>query len=117
HALARRHHPDRRAVSDRRLGRPGDRGPSPSVGHGRQGTRERELEESRLKEGRAMKRIMDGVASFRRFVLTTAGKLQWLPPTLTHICVGWLFMQTGWGKLHHLPDIVDYFKELGIPRP
>jgi putative oxidoreductase len=64
-----------------------------------------------------MSALLNGIAAFRRFILATAGKLAWLPPTLSRLCVGWLFMQTGWGKLHNLPDIVSYFKELGIPMP
>jgi len=44
-------------------------------------------------------------------------RLAWLAPLLARITVGWLFMQTGWGKLTHLPDIISYFKELGIPVP
>ena len=64
-----------------------------------------------------MSEIMNGAATFRRFIHAVAGKLSWLPPTLTRITVGWLFMMTGWGKLTHLPDIVKYFGELGIPMP
>jgi putative oxidoreductase len=30
---------------------------------------------------------------------------------------GWQFAQNGWGKLHRLPDIVQYFASLGIPAP
>ena len=61
--------------------------------------------------------IVKAAESFRRVILSIAGKLSWLPPTLARITVGWLFLQTGWGKLNHLPDIVAYFKELGIPMP
>lgn len=64
-----------------------------------------------------MNGVMNAAAAFRGFILTVAGKLSWLPPTLARLTVGWLFMQTGWGKLNHLPDIVSYFKELGIPMP
>jgi putative oxidoreductase len=28
---------------------------------------------------------------------------------------GWQFAQTGWGKLHHLAQITDFFRSLGIP--
>ena len=38
----------------------------------------------------------------RTLVLRIAGKLAWLPPTLTRITIGWLFLQTGWGKVHNL---------------
>jgi putative oxidoreductase len=30
---------------------------------------------------------------------------------------GWQFAQTGWGKLHNLPKIVDFFTSLNIPFP
>jgi putative oxidoreductase len=30
---------------------------------------------------------------------------------------GWQFAQTGWGKLHNLPKITDYFTSLNIPFP
>jgi putative oxidoreductase len=30
---------------------------------------------------------------------------------------GWQFIQTGWGKLHHLSRVGDFFASLGIPAP
>ena len=30
---------------------------------------------------------------------------------------GWQFMQTGWGKLHNLSHVKDFFSSLGIPAP
>ena len=30
---------------------------------------------------------------------------------------GWQFAQTGWGKLHHLAKITDFFASLNIPFP
>lgn len=30
---------------------------------------------------------------------------------------GWQFMQTGWGKLHNLPQVTHFFTTLGIPAP
>ncbi len=30
---------------------------------------------------------------------------------------GWQFMQTGWGKLHHLADVTSFFASLNIPFP
>jgi putative oxidoreductase len=30
---------------------------------------------------------------------------------------GWQFCQTGWGKLHNLPHVVEFFTSLGIPAP
>jgi putative oxidoreductase len=45
------------------------------------------------------------------------GAMAWLPPLLARIAVGWTFVQTGWGKLHDLASVVDFFRELGIPYP
>jgi putative oxidoreductase len=30
---------------------------------------------------------------------------------------GWQFMQTGWGKLHNLDQVTQFFTSLGIPAP
>jgi putative oxidoreductase len=30
---------------------------------------------------------------------------------------GWQFVQTGWGKFHRLPQVVQFFTSLGIPMP
>jgi len=30
---------------------------------------------------------------------------------------GWQFIQTGWGKLHTIPKVIDFFTSLGIPFP
>ena len=29
--------------------------------------------------------------------------------------MGYIFLESGWGKLHHLDKVTDFFKELGIP--
>jgi len=30
---------------------------------------------------------------------------------------GWQLAQSGWGKLHHLPNVAEYFGTLGLPMP
>ena len=30
---------------------------------------------------------------------------------------GWQFAQTGWGKLHNIPHVTQFFMSLGIPAP
>ena len=30
---------------------------------------------------------------------------------------GWQFMEDGWGKLHNLPKVIEYFGSLGLPAP
>lgn len=44
-------------------------------------------------------------------------KLNWLPPLLTRIVLGVVFIESGWGKLHDIEKVVAYFTELGIPFP
>ena len=46
-----------------------------------------------------------------------ANRLSWLPPLLARITVGFVFAQSGWGKLHHLDKVIGYFTDLGIPFP
>jgi putative oxidoreductase len=53
----------------------------------------------------------------RFLVVAVTGKLTWLPPTLARITMGWLFLQTGWGKVHNLGQITEYFRSLGVPAP
>lgn len=43
--------------------------------------------------------------------------LSWLPPTVARLTVGLVFFQSGWGKLHDLQKVTDYFTELGLPAP
>ena len=40
-----------------------------------------------------------------------------LVPAATRLCLGTVFVQSGWGKLHDLPRVVEYFTSLGIPAP
>jgi putative oxidoreductase len=53
-------------------------------------------------------RIQDGVQGI-------ADKLTWLPPLAARIALGVTFIQTGWGKLHSLDQVTEYFTKLGIP--
>jgi len=57
-----------------------------------------------------MRRAERGVA-----VLET--KLSAVPPTLARLTVGYEFMTTGWGKLHNLEKVTEFFTSLSIPAP
>jgi putative oxidoreductase len=50
--------------------------------------------------------------------LTSAGSFA-LSPFLLFVRLywGWQFMQTGWGKLHNLAQVTQFFTTLGIPAP
>jgi len=55
--------------------------------------------------------------TLRRLVLRVSAGLRWLPPTLTRLVIGWVFLQSGWGKLHSLEKVTAFFTQLGIPAP
>src|ERR1700754_281091 len=46
-----------------------------------------------------------------------ARHLTWLAPLFARITVGWVFMLSGWGKLHNLPQVTENFIGWGIPLP
>jgi len=52
-----------------------------------------------------------------RAALEILKKLDWLPLLVARITVGVLFVSTGWGKVHNLDKITEYFTELKIPMP
>ena len=64
-----------------------------------------------------MPTLTDRVSRFRRLVLRVSTGLRWLPPTVSRVVIGWIFLQSGWGKLHDLPKVVAFFTDLGIPAP
>lgn len=55
-------------------------------------------------------RVRDGLHSLTQ-------RLGFLGPTLARLTVGLVFVGTGWGKLHTLPDVTQFFTTLGIPAP
>lgn len=44
-------------------------------------------------------------------------KLDSLPLAVARLSVGWVMVESGWGKLGNLPAVTEYFRELGIPAP
>jgi putative oxidoreductase len=57
------------------------------------------------------------LAKLRRLIHAVADRLTWLPPTVARATLGWVFLQSGWGKLNDLPKVVAFFTELGVPAP
>src|SRR5271167_2471882 len=51
------------------------------------------------------------------FFVHSSNSLQSLFLLFVRLYWGWQFTQTGWGKLHRLPQVVEYFTSLGIPAP
>ena len=46
-----------------------------------------------------------------------AEHLKWLAPLVARITVGYVFLLSGWGKLHNLPQVTENFIGWGIPFP
>ena len=61
-----------------------------------------------------MRFLVDALIEWPRSV---ARHLTWLGPLFARIVTGWVFMSTGWGKLTHLPMVVENFTNWGIPAP
>jgi putative oxidoreductase len=55
--------------------------------------------------------------ALRQRLLGLARRLEFLGPTLARLTVGLVFVSTGWGKLHGLGDLTEYFTGLHIPAP
>ena len=64
-----------------------------------------------------MTTVLGTIFRLRLFAVERLKQLSWLPPLLARVSVGVLFFTTGWGKLHNLPKVIDFFRELGIPYP
>jgi len=48
---------------------------------------------------------------------SVARYFSWLAPLFARITVGWVFLWSGWGKLHNLPQVMQNFVDWGIPFP
>jgi putative oxidoreductase len=46
-----------------------------------------------------------------------AGYFAWAAPLAGRITVGWVFLWSGWQKLHILPRMIENFRSWGIPAP
>lgn len=42
-------------------------------------------------------------------------KVAWIAPLLARITIGFIFVESGWGKLHNLDKVAAFFTDLGIP--
>jgi putative oxidoreductase len=61
--------------------------------------------------------ITNTILTLRRRLLKLVEAGSGLAPLLIRVTLGLVFIRTGWGKLHTLPDVTEYFAGLGIPMP
>jgi putative oxidoreductase len=60
---------------------------------------------------------MSMIRSLASNVLGLAHKLEWLGPLVVRLTLGVVFATNGWGKLHNLDQITEFFASLNIPAP
>lgn len=49
--------------------------------------------------------------------LSLLRRLDWVGPLLVRLTLGLVFIVTGWGKLHSLDNVTQFFESLHIPGP
>ena len=64
-----------------------------------------------------MPTLTDRASRLRRLVHSVSSGLRWLPPTVARLTLGWVFLQSGWGKLHDLPKVVGSSRSSAFPLP
>jgi putative oxidoreductase len=63
---------------------------------------------------------MSAIESIRLLVAragTLSRRVAFAAPMLARLTVGVAFAESGWGKVHNLETVAEYFTELGIPAP
>ncbi len=50
-------------------------------------------------------------------ILDLIKRIEWLGPLLVRLTLGIVFVASGWGKLHSLPTVTQFFEDLHIPAP
>ena len=60
---------------------------------------------------------MSSLVQIARRLRNVAARLSWFPPALTRLTLGVVFTGTGWGKLHSLDKVTEFFTQLHIPAP
>ncbi len=57
------------------------------------------------------------IEAVRTRALSILDRCSWVGPLALRLSLGAVFLGTGWGKLHNLPQVTSFFTELGIPFP
>ena len=64
-----------------------------------------------------MKRVVALLTGLAGLAERIGTGLQWLSPAVARLTVGLVFLQSGWGKLHDLEKVTNYFTQLGLAVP
>ena len=58
---------------------------------------------------------MSSLIEISRRLRALAARLSWFPPALARLTLAVVFIGTGWGKLHSLEKVTEFFVQLHIP--
>jgi putative oxidoreductase len=64
-----------------------------------------------------MARLISQVQSLHGWLVKTVSSLQSPFLLIVRLYWGWQLSQNGWGKLHNLPHVTEFFASLGLPAP
>jgi putative oxidoreductase len=64
-----------------------------------------------------MSTITDQISRLYALLLRVLNSLQSPFLLITRVYWGWQLSQNGWGKLHNLPHVTEFFQSLGLPAP
>ncbi len=59
--------------------------------------------------------LSTALVTFQDRTTAATRRVDWLPPLLIRGVLGVTFVLSGWGKLHNLDNVIQYFQSLGIP--
>ncbi len=61
--------------------------------------------------------LFDFAANLLNRCFDAVNFFSWFPPLLARLTVGCVFVESGWGKLHHLDKVIGFFTDLGLVAP
>jgi len=61
--------------------------------------------------------VFETILSLWQRLVDLLRALDWVPPLLLRLFVGYFFFETGWAKVHNLDSFTQRFQEWGIPYP
>jgi putative oxidoreductase len=64
-----------------------------------------------------MNKLITKVRQWHDYLFSLVSYLQSPFLLLLRLYWGWQLAQSGWGKLHHLSNVAEYFATLGLPMP
>lgn len=61
--------------------------------------------------------VTSSIRKLETTALQLAERVAFVGPLLARVTLGVVFVISGWGKLHNLDKVTEFFTELGIPAP